>query len=118
MGKDNIKRHVVSYEKLSPEVLAAFNAKYPGGVNSCLDDIQMYPKPDGTNFYAVTIELPCDIYLVKIPIQVDDVEDIERWLESGPDMDDSQGGSDDTGDTTLPDDNISQYGSDDDSSEA
>lgn len=118
MVKDNKKRHVISYEKLSPEVLAAFNDKYPGGVNDCLDDIQKYPKPDGTSFYAITLELPEDIYLVKVQIQVDDVEDIERWLESEMDNGAEQGGSPDSEDSTLPDDNISQYGSDDDSSEA
>lgn len=118
MVKDNKKRHVVSYEKMSAEVLAAFNAKYPGGLNDCLDDIQKYPRPDGTSFYAITLELPEDIYLVKVQIEVDNVEDIERWLESGMDNSEEQVGGSESSDSTLPDDNISQYGSDDDSSEA
>lgn len=117
MVKDNKKRHVVSYEKMSADVLAAFNAKYPGGVNECLDDIQKYPKPDGSSFYAITLELPEDIYLVKIQIQVDDIEDIERWLESEVENNAEQAASEDAGDSTLPDDNIDQFGSDGDSSE-
>lgn len=122
MIKDNKKRHVVSYEKLSEEVLAAFNEKYPGGLQTCIDDVQKYPKPDGSSFYAVTLELPQDIYLVKVQIQVDDAEDIKRWLESEEVAETEQvagtSGSGDSGSDTLPDDNISDYGSDDDSSEA
>lgn len=122
MIHDNKKRHVISYEKMSEELLAAFNGKYPGGVNDCLDDIQKYPKPDGTSFYAVTLELPNDIYLVKIQIEVDDMEDIERWLEGEEEAETEQvagtNGSSDSDDATLPDDNISQYGSDDDSADA
>lgn len=118
MVKDNKKRHVVSYEKMSQDVLAAFNAKYPGGLNDCIDDVQKYPKPDGTSFYAITLELPEDIYLVKIQIEVDNVEDLDRWLESVGDDVSGQSEAADAGDSALPDDNISQYGSDDDSIEA
>lgn len=122
MIKDNKKRHVVSYEKLSEEVLSAFNEKYPGGLQTCIDDVQKYPKPDGTSFYAVTLELPQDIYLVKVQMQVDDAEDIKRWLESEEVAETEQvagtSGSSDGDSDTLPDDNISDFGSDDDSSEA
>ena len=31
MNPDSKKRHVISYEKMSPELAAAFNEKYPGG---------------------------------------------------------------------------------------
>ena len=107
---------------MSEELLAAFNEKYPGGVNDCLDDIQKYPKPDGTSFYAVTLELPEDIYLVKVQIQVDDLEDIERWLEGEEEAEAEQvagaTGAADADDATLPDDNISQYSQDDDSADA
>lgn len=122
MIKDNKKRHVVSFEKLSEEVLAAFNEKYPGGYQTCIDDVQKYPKPDGTSFYAVTLELPQDIYLVKVQIQVDDAEEIKRWLESEEVAETEQiagtGSSSGAESDTLPDDNISDYGSDDDTSEA
>ena len=116
------KRHVISFEKMSPELLAAFNEKYPGGLNDCLDDIQKYPKPDGTSFYAITLEVPDAVYLVKIQIQVDDLEDVERWLDGEEEAETEQvagtSGSESAGDDTLPDDNISQYGSDDDQADA
>ncbi|MCQ2184274.1 MAG: hypothetical protein MJY62_02560 [Bacteroidales bacterium] len=78
----NIKKHhIVSIEKMSAEVADAFKEKYPEGLESCEDDIVKYPKPNGDCFYAVTIELPEDIYLVKIPIEQDSLEDVERWLD-------------------------------------
>lgn len=107
---------------MSAELLAAFNEKYPKGFQDYLGDLVRYQKPDGTPFYAVTIEIPDAIYLVKIQVKTDDVEDIERWLEGEADADDALGangaGADgETGGNTLPDDNIAQYGSDDDSAE-
>jgi hypothetical protein len=59
----------------------------------------------------VTVEITDAIYLVKIKVKTDDAEDIERWLE-GEDGEDSD--SDGEG---LPDDNISQYSSEDDASD-
>lgn len=112
------KRHVVSYENMSAELAAAFAEKYPKGFNDYLPDLIKYPKPDGTSFYAVTIEIPDAIYLVKIKVKTDDLDDIERWLEGEEEAEADQvtgNTSDaDAGDTTLPDDNISQYGSSDD----
>ena len=81
MVQDGKKRHVVSYENMSEELAAAFAEKYPRGFNDYLNDLVKYPKPDGTSFYAVTVEIPDAIYLVKIKVDVDDVEDLERWLE-------------------------------------
>ena len=115
---DNKKRHVVSYEKmaLNPELAAAFAEKYPRGFSDYLTDLVKYPKPDGTTFYAVTVEIPDAIYLVKINVKTDDLEDVERWLEAENEA--VAGGSADASDAageTLPDDNIAQYagGSDD-----
>ena len=117
---DNRKRHVVSYENMSEEVAAAFNAKYPKGFNDYLTDLVKYTKPDGTPFYAVTLEFPDSIYLVKIKIKTDDMDDIERWLEGEEEAEESQvtGAAEESheGDA-LPDDNISQYGTDDDSAD-
>lgn len=118
---DNKKRHVVSYENMSEEVAAAFAAKYPRGFNDYLPDLISYKKPDGTSFEAITLELPDSIYLVKIKIKTDDIDDIERWLEGEEEAEETQvAGA--TGEThegdALPDDNISQYGSDDDSSDS
>lgn len=118
---DNKKRHVVSFENMSAELAAAFDEKYPKGFNDYLPDLVKYTKPDGTPFYAVTIEIPDAIYLVKIKIKTDDIDDIEKWLEGEEDAENAQvtgaseGGD---GDGTLPDDNISQYGGDEDPADA
>ena len=77
-------------------------------------------KPDGTTFYAVTVETDDSINLVKIKVKTDDAEALERWLEGEEDAEneDVAGSSADApADSTLPDDNISQYGGDDDSAE-
>lgn len=106
---------------MSPEVAEAFAEKYPKGFNDYLPDLVKYTKPDGTPFYAVTIELAEDIYLVKIQVKTDDLDDIEKWLEGEEDAENEQvtgGGDTGAGNDTLPDDNISQYGSEDDASEA
>ena len=114
---DTRKRHVVSFENMSAELAAAFAEKYPKGFNDYLPDLKEYKEPDGTPFYAVTMEFPDSIYLVKIQIKTDDAEDIERWLEGEEDAENEEvagtSESSDTGENTLPDDNISQYGGDD-----
>lgn len=107
------KRGVVSYENMSEELAAAFADKYPKGYSDYFPDLVKYDKPDGSSFYAVMVEIPEAIYLVKIKVKTDDAEDIERWLD-GDDGDDDEGGEGES----LPDDNISQYSTDDDSAEA
>jgi hypothetical protein len=122
MAQDNKKRHIISYENMSPELAAAFADKYPKGFNDYLPDLNKYTKPDGTPFYAVLIELPEDLYLVKIKVQIDNPDDIERWLEGEEEAEvESVAGTsapaESEGDT-LPDDNISQYGGEDDGADA
>lgn len=108
MAIDNRKRHVISIDKMPPEAVAAFNEKYPGGIMDCEDDLQQYHKPSGEVFYAVTIETADDIYMVKIPVEVDSIEDVQKWLDT--DEDSVQASPDnEPEDNTLPDDNISQY---------
>ena len=122
MKSDNKKRHIVSYENMSPELAAAFAEKYPKGFKDYLPDLTRYTKPDGTPFYAVLIELPEDLYLVKIKVRIDDLEDVERWLEGEEEAEvESVAGATSASDgdgETLPDDNISQYGGDDDGADA
>ena len=103
------RRAVCSYENMSEELAAAFAEKYPKGYSDYFPNLVKYDKPDGTSFYAVTIEIPTAIYLVKIKVKTDDAEDIERWLDGEDNEDDAGNDSD-----SLPDDNISQYSSDDD----
>lgn len=121
MKIDTRRRHVVSYENMSEELAAAFAEKYPKGFNDYLGDLTKYTKPDGTPFYAVTVETSDSIYLVKIKVKTDDLEDIERWLEGEEEAETEQVAGTSAGTSsegeTLPDDNISQYGGDDDSSE-
>ena len=115
MAPDQKKRHVVSYENMSEELANAFNEKYPKGFGDYLPDLVKYTKPDGTPFYAVTVETSDSIYLVKIKVKTDDAEELERWLEGEEEAENEEvaGAAGDTGDATLPDDNISQYGGDD-----
>ena len=129
MARDSRKRHVVSYEKMNEELASLFNEKYPKGYNDYLQDLVKFSP--GIHpvtgkliepFYAVTIETDSDIYLVKIKVDIDDAEDIERWLEGEEEAEtEAVAGTSDSGEPdggTLPDDNISQYGGDDDSSDA
>jgi len=118
MAPDQKKRHVVSYENMSEELAAAFNEKYPKGFNDYLPELVKYTKPDGTPFYAVTVETPDSINLVKIKVKTDDAEALERWLEGEEDAENEEvagtSGAD-AGDNTLPDENIAAYGDGDDS---
>lgn len=109
---DSKKRRVVSYENMDEALKAAFEEKYPKGFNDYLPDLVKYDKPDGSVFYAVTVETDDSIALIKIQIKTDDAADIERWLDS--DDDDDAAGDDDS--DNLPDDNISQYSNGEDDS--
>ena len=109
MATTSKRRAVCSYENMSEELAAAFAEKYPKGYSDYFPDLVKYDKPDGTNFYAVTVEIPDAIYLVKIKVKTDDAEDLELWLD-GDDNDDADGNDGDS----LPDDNISQYSNGDD----
>lgn len=119
MATNQKKRAVVSYENMSEELAAAFAEKYPRGFSDYLPDLIKYDKPDGSCFYAVTVEIPDAIYLVKIKVKTDDADDIERWLDEGPDEGGEGGEAGEEGGDSLPDDNISQYSSgEDDGSDA
>ena len=110
MSQPQKKRAVVSYENMSKELAEAFALKYPKGFNDYLPDLMKYDKPDGTCFYAVTVEIPDAIYLVKIKIKTDNIDDIERWLDGEDDVqEDGAGEASDEGSGELPDDNIAQY---------
>ena len=117
MAQDAKKRRVISYENMAEDLAAVFGEKYPKGFSDYLPDLNKYTKPDGTPFYAVTIEMEDAIYLVKIKVKIEDAEDLERWLDSESDTDsgDMNGGAGEGGSDgeALPDDNISQYGAGD-----
>jgi hypothetical protein len=114
MASDQKKRHVVSYDNMSPGLAAAFTEKYPKGFNDYLPDLVQYTKPDGSTFYAVTMEIPDAIYLVKITIKKDDAEDLARWLEgeeeaANPSTAESTGSAAEEGEEIPDADNISGF---------
>ncbi|MCD8209074.1 MAG: hypothetical protein LUD72_14140 [Bacteroidales bacterium] len=109
MEKSEKKRAVVSYENMNEELAAAFAEKYPKGFSEYFPDLVKYDKPDGSFFYAVTVETESAIYLVKIQVRTDAAEDIERWLEE--ESEDSDGTEEGGEGEDLPDSDISQYSS-------
>ena len=70
----NKRRAVISYENMSDELREAFEEKYPHGYADYLGDLVKIDKPDGTSFYAVSVEIPDAIYLVKVKVRTDDYE--------------------------------------------
>ena len=128
MDSDNKRRHVISQENLPADIAQLFNEKYPKGFNDFLPDLVKYsPGVNPRNgkliepFYAVTLETDTDIYLVKIKVDIDNPEDVERWLEGEEEAEVEEVAGTSAapeGDDTLPDDNISQYGGDDDPSDS
>jgi len=89
------KRAVISYENMSPELQDAFREKYPRGYQDYMGDIFKVDKPDGSSFYAVSLEIPDAIYLVKIKVKIDDYDEVEKDLfkdeADGDDTDNSDG---------------------------
>lgn len=72
------KRYVVSYANMSAELAASFKEKYPRGYADYMGDIFKVDKPDGTFFFAVSIEIPEAVYLVKVDVKIDtDYEEVE-----------------------------------------
>lgn len=105
------KRAVVSYANMNPELAAAFKDKYPKGYSDYMGDIFKVDKPDGSFFYAVSVEIPEAIYLVKIDVKIDDYEDAENGIFGDLEKDD-----DSTGESgTFPDDDSQSFSGGDDS---
>lgn len=108
------KRAVVSYANMSAELAAAFKEKYPKGYADYMGDIFKVDKPDGTFFYAISLEIPDAIYLIKIDVKIDDYEDVENGIFGDGNTDEDEG----SGDGTFPDnDNAASFGAEDDSDE-
>lgn len=108
-----MKKAVVSYENMSAELQVAFKEKYPKGYVDYMGDIFKVEKPDGSSFHAVSVEIPGAVYLVKIPVKIDDYEDVEKGL-FGDNI-----GDDEVGDGTFPEEGTesSPFADDDDSQE-
>lgn len=82
------RRAVISYENMSDELREAFEEKYPHGYADYLGDLVKIDKPDGTSFYAVSVEIPDAVYLVKIKVRTDDYDDVENDLFKDDDDED------------------------------
>ncbi len=102
----NKKRAVISYENLSQELLDAFKEKYPHGYADYMGDIFKVEKPNGDFFYAVSLEVPDAIYLVKIKVRIDDYQDVENDLFKDEDSDDEADGEESDERFPQPDDDI------------
>lgn len=63
------KKLIISFEKLSPELLKLFHDTFPGG---CEEALKRIPKPNGEYFYAVQLESDETSYLIKMPVKIDD----------------------------------------------
>ena len=99
------KRAVISYENMSPELQDAFKEKYPKGYSDYAGDLFKVDKPDGTFFYAVQLELPDALYLIKIKVKIDDYEEVEKDLfKDDVDDDDAAEGDGDGGFPASDDD--------------
>ncbi len=97
------KRFVVSYDNMSQDLKDAFDRKYPHGYADYMGDILKVDKPDGSFFHAVRFkpepedDEPVEdvLYLVKINVNTDDAEKVEKDLfedNGGDDDDDTEGG--------------------------
>lgn len=108
------KRLVISYANMSPELQAAFKDRFPKGYADYMGELIKVPKPDGTFFYAVSLETEDAVYLVKIDVKVDDYEDVEKGLFE--DDEDDQDGT--GGDAGFPEDeSVANFAGDEDSEE-
>ena len=115
------KRFVVSYDNMSQDLKDAFDKKYPHGYADYMGDIMKVDKPDGTFFHAVKFkpepeddEVVEDVlYLVKIKVNTDDVEEVEKELFE----DHSDDNVDGEGEPLPGNDNDFNTHSDDDSDE-
>ncbi len=102
----NKKRAVISYENMSQDLLDAFKEKYPHGYADYLGDIFKVEKPNGDFFYAVSLEVPDAVYLVKIKVKIDDYQDVENDLFKDEDSDDDTDTDTDDDRFPQPDDDI------------
>lgn len=108
MAINNIpkKRAVISYENMSDELMDAFREKYPHGYADYMGDIFKVEKPDGSSFYAVSLEIPDALYLVKIKVKVDDYGDVESELFKDVDDGGDVEGAEEEGSFPASDDDI------------
>lgn len=104
---DNLKRVIVDYKKLTPEVLKLLVEKYPDGYGD--NDVINFRNLKGELIEAVEVSTEDTKYLVKISSK------LERSMANFDDEDDDDGlDTDDLGKLPGDDDDFSDSDSDDD----
>ena len=73
--KENKKRILTSYERLSEELRELFAQTYPLGYYNAVLPLT---KPNGEQIYVVRLETPEVSYLVKVDVKVDDAGDLDE----------------------------------------
>ncbi|WP_318343432.1 hypothetical protein [Flagellimonas baculiformis] len=105
---DNLKRVIVDYKKLTPEVLKLLVEKYPDGYGD--NDVINFRNLKGELVEAVEVSTDDTKYLVKISSK------LERTMANYDDDDDDDGlDTDDLGKLPGDDDDFSDSDADDDS---
>jgi len=102
----NKKRLVIGYANMPAQLVEIWKEKYPRGYADYMEDIMKVDKADGSFFYAVTLEIPEAIYLVKVEVKIDDYDEIEKDIfGSGDDVqgDDDSVDFPDTDDSNFAD---------------
>ncbi|MDR2362475.1 MAG: hypothetical protein LBD91_07075 [Prevotellaceae bacterium] len=109
----NKRRVAVSQKNLSQDVQDVMRERFPRGYVDYMDQIIRVDKPDGSFFYAITLEVEDAIYLVKIDVPIDtDYEEVEKKLfggghgvnDDGQEPSDSEDDDKDFMDDDVPDD--------------
>jgi len=104
------KRVIVSYEKMSEDLQEIFKEKYPKGYADYMGDLITIDKPDGTSFTAISINADDTVFLVKMPVKVDDYEEAEKEI-----FNEEQSEEDDAGNDVFPEEGTENMSGDSDS---
>lgn len=86
---DNLKRVIVDFKKLTPEILALLVEKYPDGYDE--DQIVTFKNAQNELIEAVEVTTEDTKYLVKVSVKLEltmenyDEDDYEDFAEDDPD---------------------------------
>jgi hypothetical protein len=85
--QNNRKKLIINYANVSPEIMEAIRKKYPlGWINHTIK----IPQPNGTFFFAITIDTEEISYLIKVPVKIDTKSDKdEDFFDSALDLKES-----------------------------
>lgn len=81
------KKMVISYNKLTPELLDLVKKKYPYGY---LNSVIKVSKPNNDFFYAITLDTDDASYLIKVNVKIDtkikDEDDEKEFFSENDDI--------------------------------